>query len=150
MLTDDRKSSGVTTNVIQNIVLENREKLNITGVLDVLSFDDQIVIFETELGLLTVKGENLRINKLNNLIKDKDEEISFLKSKINELKDTLEYWQDKFNKIILFIHGKIHNWFDKDDKYIDVVNEMYQDNILDDGDINDLDLTSKEKDDFEI
>ncbi len=53
------------TNIIQNIVLENREKLNISGVLDVLSFDDQIVILETELGLLTVKGENLRINKLS-------------------------------------------------------------------------------------
>lgn len=52
-------------NVIQNLILENREKLNITGVLDVLSFDDQIVIVETELGLLTVKGENLRINKLS-------------------------------------------------------------------------------------
>ena len=65
MLADERKSSGMMTNVIQNIVLENREKLNITGVLDVLSFDDQIVILETELGLLTVKGENLRINKLS-------------------------------------------------------------------------------------
>ena len=52
-------------NVIQNLILENREKLNITGVLDVLSFDDQIVIVETELGLLTVKGEDLRINKLS-------------------------------------------------------------------------------------
>ena len=40
-------------------------KLTISGVLDVLSFDDQIVIVETELGLLTVKGENLRINKLS-------------------------------------------------------------------------------------
>lgn len=54
-----------TTNVIQNIILENREKLNISGVLDVLSFDDQIIIVETELGLLTIKGENLKINKLN-------------------------------------------------------------------------------------
>lgn len=53
------------TNVIQNIILENREKLNVSGVLDVLSFDDQIVIVETELGLLTIKGENLKINKLN-------------------------------------------------------------------------------------
>ena len=53
------------TNVIQNIILENREKLNISGVLDVLSFDDQIIIVETELGLLTIKGENLKINKLN-------------------------------------------------------------------------------------
>lgn len=62
---DDRKNMSTMANVIQNIVLENREKLNITGVLDVLSFDDQIVILETELGLLTVKGENLRINKLS-------------------------------------------------------------------------------------
>lgn len=51
--------------VMQNVILENREKLTITGVLDVLSFDDQIVILETELGLLTIKGENLRINKLS-------------------------------------------------------------------------------------
>ena len=52
-------------NVIQNLILENREKLTITGVLDVLSFDDQIVILETELGMLTIKGEDLRINKLS-------------------------------------------------------------------------------------
>lgn len=51
--------------IMQNLILENREKLTITGVLDVLSFDDQIVILETELGLLTIKGENLRINKLS-------------------------------------------------------------------------------------
>ena len=43
--------------IMQNLILENREKLTITGVLDVLSFDDQIVILETELGLLTIKGE---------------------------------------------------------------------------------------------
>ncbi len=52
-------------NCIQNIVLENREKLNISGVKDVLSFDDKIVIVETELGLLTIKGDNIRINKLS-------------------------------------------------------------------------------------
>lgn len=55
MTIDERKQ--VTTNTIQNVILENREKLTISGVLDVLSFDDQIVIVETELGLLTVKGE---------------------------------------------------------------------------------------------
>ena len=53
------------SNSFQNIVLENREKLNITGILDVLSFDDQIIIIETELGLLTIKGDNLKINKLS-------------------------------------------------------------------------------------
>ena len=30
-----------------------------------MSFDDQVVIIDTELGLLTIKGENLKINKLN-------------------------------------------------------------------------------------
>lgn len=35
--------------IIQNIFLENREKLNITGVKDVLSFDDKMIITETEL-----------------------------------------------------------------------------------------------------
>lgn len=60
---EERKNLSST--VIQNLVLENREKLSISGVLDVLSFDDQVVIVETELGLLNVKGDNLRINKLS-------------------------------------------------------------------------------------
>ena len=63
---DDRKNMPQSNgNVVQNLILENREKLTITGVVDVLSFDDQIVIVETQLGLLTVKGEDLRINKLS-------------------------------------------------------------------------------------
>ncbi len=65
MTIDERKTSNNATSVIQNLILENRGKLSVSGVLDVLSFDDQVVIVETELGLLTVKGENLRINKLS-------------------------------------------------------------------------------------
>lgn len=65
MAMDMKRDNLQTSNVIQNIVLENREKLSISGVLDVLSFDDQIIIVETELGLLTIKGEDLRINKLS-------------------------------------------------------------------------------------
>ena len=64
MTLEERKAAN-SMNVIQNLILENREKLSISGVLDVLSFDDQVVIVETELGLLTIKGENLRINKLS-------------------------------------------------------------------------------------
>lgn len=60
---EERKN--INSNAIQNLILENRSKLSISGVLDVLSFDDQIVIIETELGLLTIKGETLRINKLS-------------------------------------------------------------------------------------
>ena len=52
-------------NVIQNIILENREKLSISGVKDVLSSDDKMVIVQTELGFPTIKGDNIRINKLS-------------------------------------------------------------------------------------
>lgn len=62
MAIEERKSIN---NIVQNLILENRNRLNISGVLDVLSFDDQIIIVETELGMLTVKGDNLRINKLS-------------------------------------------------------------------------------------
>lgn len=63
MTIDERKT--INTAVVQNLILENREKLSISGVLDVLSFDDQVIMVETELGLLTIKGENLRITKLS-------------------------------------------------------------------------------------
>ena len=62
---EERKNTNITTNVIQNLVLENREKLSVSGVNDVLSFDDQVVMVDTELGLLTVKGENIHINKVS-------------------------------------------------------------------------------------
>ncbi len=65
MVVEERKNFNQITGVVQNLILENRNKLSVSGVKDVLSFDDQVVIMETELGLLTVKGENLRINKLS-------------------------------------------------------------------------------------
>ena len=91
---------------------------------------------------------DLRVKTLNHTIKEKDNEISFLKSKMQDLKNTLDYLKDKIDKLISFLHDKLHSWYDKDDKYIDVVNDMYEDNVLDDDDIENLDL-SKEKDDFE-
>ncbi len=64
MVIEERKNIGLN-NIVQNLVLENRNKLNVTGVKDVLSFDDEVIIMETELGLLTIKGDNLKINKLS-------------------------------------------------------------------------------------
>ena len=50
---------------VQNIIIENREKLSISGVVDVESFNDEAVIVDTELGVLIVRGEDLHISKLN-------------------------------------------------------------------------------------
>ena len=46
-----------------NIILENRGRLNVSGVEDVDSFD-AVIIF-TNMGVLTVRGEDLHINKFS-------------------------------------------------------------------------------------
>lgn len=61
---EDKKLSK--TNIqTQNLILENREKLSVSGVLDVNSFNDENIILDTELGTLVVKGQDLHINKLS-------------------------------------------------------------------------------------
>ena len=54
MMMEERKGN-LNTSIMQNIFLENREKLTISGVNDVLSFDDQIVILETRSGIINSK-----------------------------------------------------------------------------------------------
>jgi len=54
MTLEERKN--VNQMAIQNLILENREKLSISGVLDVLSFDDLVVMVETELRTSNCKG----------------------------------------------------------------------------------------------
>ena len=53
------------TNIMQNVILENRKKLTLTGIKDVLSFDDEIIVLESELGLLNIKGRDLKVNKIS-------------------------------------------------------------------------------------
>ncbi len=43
-------------------ILEDRKTLTLTGVKDVLGFDEQKIVLMTELGELTVKGGGLHIN----------------------------------------------------------------------------------------
>ena len=45
---EDKKISKVATN--QNIIMENREKISVTGVIDIHSFDDELVLAQTDLG----------------------------------------------------------------------------------------------------
>lgn len=52
-------------NKIQNIILENRNRLNVTGVIDVLNFDEEIITVVTELGILIIKGSDLHLNRFN-------------------------------------------------------------------------------------
>lgn len=47
------------------LVINDRERVSITGVTDVISFDTDVVIIETEMGTLTIKGVDLHVNRLN-------------------------------------------------------------------------------------
>lgn len=46
------------------VLLVNRKSGSFSGVLDVLSFDVGEVLLETEQGMLTIKGEDLHVNRL--------------------------------------------------------------------------------------
>lgn len=47
-----------------SIVWHDRKRGSVTGVTDVLSFDENAVVLETEQGRLTVKGKDLHIGRL--------------------------------------------------------------------------------------
>lgn len=57
---EEKKVQGM-----HNLIMENRNKITLTGVKDIHSFDDELVLVETELGILTIKGLDLKMNKLN-------------------------------------------------------------------------------------
>lgn len=50
---------------LQKITLNNRKNAFITGVQDVISFDEHLVQLQTRQGNLSVKGEQLHVNRLS-------------------------------------------------------------------------------------
>ena len=48
-----------------SLSLENRKMLTLTGIVEVISFDDQKISVNTKLGNLSIKGESLKMNKLD-------------------------------------------------------------------------------------
>ncbi|MDH7576665.1 MAG: sporulation protein YabP [Bacillota bacterium] len=49
----------------QEITLTNRERLEATGVLQVISYDAGEIVLETQLGLLILRGEGMHITHLD-------------------------------------------------------------------------------------
>lgn len=53
-----------TQGLPHSLSLNERKKLTMTGVTEVVSFDDQWVVLKTALGTLTVQGQNLQLKQL--------------------------------------------------------------------------------------
>lgn len=46
------------------VLWKDRKQGSVTGVVDVVSFDESMILLETELGMLTLKGKELHISRL--------------------------------------------------------------------------------------
>lgn len=80
------------------VKLNNRKNLEITGVKEVDSFDNEEFLLETVMGYLIVRGQNLQLKNL-----DVGEGLVTIKGKIYELSYVDEHHQEKakgfFNKL---------------------------------------------------
>ncbi len=52
-------------NQTHSLIMQERKKLILSGVCDVCSFDERMIIADTVMGELTVKGEGLHIAGFN-------------------------------------------------------------------------------------
>ncbi len=63
-----------------DVIMRGRRLLDITGVKQVESFDNEEFLLETVMGFLTIRGQNLQIKNL-----DVDKGIVSIKGKVYEL-----------------------------------------------------------------
>ncbi|CAG9366621.1 sporulation protein YabP [Clostridium perfringens] len=61
----DKKSENKTIQGASSLSLENRKILSITGVNEVINFDEEKISLKTDLGPLLIKGSELKMNKLD-------------------------------------------------------------------------------------
>jgi sporulation protein YabP len=62
LLRTEEKKRSPSRHMLQ---IDKRELVTVTGLLDVISFDEESVIGETEMGVVIIKGGNLHVNKIN-------------------------------------------------------------------------------------
>lgn len=61
----DKKNENKATEETSSLSLENRKLLSLTGVNEVINFDDEKISLKTTLGPLLIKGSGLKMNKLD-------------------------------------------------------------------------------------
>lgn len=59
-MTEDRRAASKHA-----VSLERRESVSVSGVIDVISFDEETIVADTDMGVLILRGANLHVNRLN-------------------------------------------------------------------------------------
>src|SRR5690625_1393132 len=76
----DRSEKITTTPKEHNIQINNRKEIEINGVKDIDSFDNEEFLIETVMGYLIIRGQNLQLKNLN-----VDEGLVQIKGKLYEM-----------------------------------------------------------------
>ena len=92
-----------------------------------------------------IKTRDYRIEELEYDLNDANETIDVLKDKVSELQKVVDYFKELWKKFIEFLQNR----FFSNDKYDDFINDLYNEDILDENDIDTIQNNSKNKDDFE-
>jgi len=77
------------TNFQHKVVLFEREAMNVDGVSNVESFDEDEIILETSCGIMVIKGRDLHIKQLN---------LTEGNVEIDGYVDSIDYIEDNFKK----------------------------------------------------
>ena len=131
---------SITLNNVDEELKENREKIK--------------VLTENN------KALSLRVDTLTKNNKAKDKEIKELKEENHSLRDTLEFWKDKFLRVISLIKNKLFGREKEREKYMDVSEDLYRNGIIKTDTFEDLkdtyifskehDNKEKDRDDFDL
>lgn len=54
-----------TVSLAHKVSFNNRQGGSITGIRDVISFDLNCILLETDFGMMTIKGKDLHVNRLS-------------------------------------------------------------------------------------
>ena len=92
-----------------------------------------------------IKTRDYRIEELEYDLNDANETIDELEDKVSELQKVVDYFKELWKKFIEFLQNR----FFSNDKYDDFINDLYNEDILDENDIDTIQNNSKNKDDFE-
>ena len=62
VISEEKKPASASRHAL---TIDQRKRVKVTGMIDVISFDEETVITETEMGILVLRGNNLHVNRLN-------------------------------------------------------------------------------------
>ena len=119
----------------------NLLSVNIDNVKKQLDKDKETIkIYQENTTALSIRNKTLskKVEEQSNRIEELEEE-NF------NLRQTIKYFKDKFKKLKKFLQEKLFGWGKKDPIYKQVVNDLYDEEILEEEDIKNI-----KKDSYEL